>query len=68
MVESVDDSVGRIVKKLDELKIAERTVLVFFSDNGGLSFTGSTTHAGHVQRPACGRARATCTRAASGCR
>jgi arylsulfatase A-like enzyme len=43
MVESVDDSVGRIVKKLDELKIAGRTVLVFFSDNGGLSFTGSKT-------------------------
>jgi arylsulfatase A-like enzyme len=37
MMESVDDSVGRIVKKLDELKIAERTVVVFFSDNGGLS-------------------------------
>jgi arylsulfatase A len=43
MVESVDDSVGRIVKKLDELKLAERTVLIFFSDNGGLSFTGSKT-------------------------
>jgi arylsulfatase A len=40
MVESVDDSVGRIVKKLEELKIAERTVVFFFSDNGGLSFTG----------------------------
>jgi arylsulfatase A-like enzyme len=37
MVQSVDDSVGRIVKKLEELKIAERTVVFFMSDNGGLS-------------------------------
>lgn len=37
MMESVDDSVGRIMKKLDDLKIAERTIVFFFSDNGGLS-------------------------------
>ncbi len=37
MVESVDDSVGRVMKKLEELKIADRTVVFFFSDNGGLS-------------------------------
>jgi arylsulfatase A-like enzyme len=37
MVESVDDSVGRIMKKLDELKISDRTVIFFMSDNGGLS-------------------------------
>jgi arylsulfatase A len=37
MVESVDDSVGRIVKKLDDLRLAERTVIFFTSDNGGLS-------------------------------
>jgi arylsulfatase A len=43
MVESVDDSVGRIVKKLEDLKLSDRTVIVFFSDNGGLSFTGSKT-------------------------
>lgn len=36
MVESVDDSVGRIVAKLDELGVADNTFLVFFSDNGGL--------------------------------
>jgi arylsulfatase A-like enzyme len=43
MVESADDSVGRILKKLDDLKIAERTIVVFFSDNGGLSFTSGRT-------------------------
>jgi arylsulfatase A-like enzyme len=37
MVESVDDSVGRIMKKLEEVKIADRTVVFFMSDNGGLS-------------------------------
>ncbi len=36
MIEHVDQSVGRVLKKLDELKLAERTVVVFFSDNGGL--------------------------------
>src|SRR5205807_8639549 len=37
MVESVDDSVGRIVKKLQDFGLSERTVIVFTSDNGGLS-------------------------------
>ena len=36
MVEHVDDSVGGILDKLDELKLADNTVVVFFSDNGGL--------------------------------
>ena len=36
MVEHIDNSLGRIVKKLDDLKLAENTVLIFFSDNGGL--------------------------------
>ena len=42
MVESVDDSVARVMKKLDELKIADRTVIFFMSDNGGL--IGSTSN------------------------
>jgi len=36
MIEHVDDSVGSILAKLDELKLADNTVVVFFSDNGGL--------------------------------
>ncbi len=36
MVESVDDSTGRIMAVLDELGLAERTVVIFTSDNGGL--------------------------------
>jgi len=36
MIEELDDSVGRLLRKLDELKIADKTVVIFFSDNGGL--------------------------------
>jgi len=36
VIESVDESVGRIMAKLDDLKLADNTVVIFFSDNGGL--------------------------------
>ncbi len=36
MIASVDESVGRILALLDELKLAENTVVVFSSDNGGV--------------------------------
>jgi arylsulfatase A-like enzyme len=35
MIESMDDVVGSIRRKLDELKLADHTVVVFASDNGG---------------------------------
>jgi len=35
MIESVDQSVGRVMDKLDELGLIENTVVFFFSDNGG---------------------------------
>lgn len=34
MVENIDDNVGRVLKKLDELKLADNTIVVYFSDNG----------------------------------
>ena len=37
MVESVDDSLGRIVATLDGLGISDRTAIFFTSDNGGLA-------------------------------
>jgi arylsulfatase A-like enzyme len=37
MVESVDQSVGRILGKIRELGLEENTIVVFFSDNGGMS-------------------------------
>jgi uncharacterized sulfatase len=36
MVEHLDTSIGRIMKKLDDLDLADRTMVIFFSDNGGL--------------------------------
>ena len=36
MIASVDESVGRVMATLDELKLADDTVLVFSSDNGGV--------------------------------
>ena len=36
MIASVDESVGRVMATLDELKLAENTVLIFSSDNGGV--------------------------------
>lgn len=35
MIASLDDSVGRIVARLEERKLAENTLIVFTSDNGG---------------------------------
>jgi arylsulfatase A len=36
MIETMDASVGRVLKALDDAKVAERTIVVFTSDNGGL--------------------------------
>jgi len=35
MIASVDESVGRLLSTLDELGLRKRTIVVFFSDNGG---------------------------------
>ncbi len=41
-LEVIDEGVGMIMKKLDKLGLAENTILVFFSDNGGsLSVTSN---------------------------
>lgn len=50
MIEHVDQSVGRVMETLQRLGIAERTVVIFTSDNGGLSVeegpkTPATTNA-----------------------
>jgi arylsulfatase A-like enzyme len=36
MIASVDESVGRVLAKLDELELAENTLVIFSSDNGGV--------------------------------
>lgn len=40
MIQSMDESVGRIVKTLDELDLSDKTIIVFTSDHGGLSNKG----------------------------
>ncbi len=37
MMESLDESVGRVMRKLDDLGIADNTIIFFMSDNGGLA-------------------------------
>jgi len=37
MIESMDDAVGQIMSTLDELNLSDNTVVIFTSDNGGLS-------------------------------
>lgn len=34
MVSNIDENVGRVLKKLDDLRIAENTVVIFMTDNG----------------------------------
>jgi arylsulfatase A-like enzyme len=43
MIESLDEGVGRILSTLEEQGLAERTVVVFTSDNGGLMQPGYST-------------------------
>jgi arylsulfatase A-like enzyme len=37
MVESLDENVGRLIARLDELNISDNTFILFTSDNGGLT-------------------------------
>ena len=37
MIESVDDGIGKIVHELEKLKLTEKTILIFTSDNGGVA-------------------------------
>jgi len=41
MVESMDENIGRLLSALEELKLSENTVVIFYSDNGGLASVSS---------------------------
>ncbi len=59
MCENLDRNVGRILQKLDELKIADDTIVIFFSDNGpnssrwngGMRGRKASTDEGGVRSP-----------------
>ncbi|MGE3808378.1 MAG: sulfatase, partial [Gemmataceae bacterium] len=44
MVASMDEAAGKIMARLDELKIADRTVIFFTGDNGGLVLGDTTSN------------------------
>lgn len=51
MVESMDESVGRIITALDDLKLREQTIVIFTSDNGGLATLEGMKHAPTINSP-----------------
>jgi arylsulfatase A-like enzyme len=42
MIDALDQAIGRILDALDDEGIAENTIVLFFSDNGGSSANGSS--------------------------
>ncbi|HYT93016.1 MAG TPA: arylsulfatase [Gemmataceae bacterium] len=59
MVTNIDDNIGRLLARLDELKLAEDTIVIFLTDNGpqqvrynsGLRGRKGTVHEGGVRVP-----------------
>jgi arylsulfatase A-like enzyme len=56
MVQSLDENVGKLLNTLDMLGIARRTIIIFFSDNGGLHLRtmrrpGATPHTAYQDIP-----------------
>ncbi len=50
MVQNMDENIGRLLSKLKSLGLSDNTIVVFTSDNGGLSTAeGSPTHNGKLK-------------------
>ena len=61
MVESLDDGVGRVVAALEQDGLMDKTIIIFFSDNGGVSWGGSiATPKGRTQSTKAPASRPTC--------
>jgi arylsulfatase A-like enzyme len=59
MVENIDDNLGRLLRRLDELELSDNTVVIFMTDNGpqqprynaGMFQRKGTTHEGGIRVP-----------------
>jgi arylsulfatase A-like enzyme len=51
MIQSADESVGKLLDLLDELKLATNTIVVLTSDHGGLSARGNQRQIATSNRP-----------------
>ena len=65
MVEAMDLAVGKVLTQLEAVGLAHNTLVIFTSDNGGLSTSEGWPTS---NLPRCAAAKAGCTKAASGCR
>lgn len=60
LIERVDQNLGRLLAHLDELKVADDTLVVFTSDNGGVSKYWNGGMKGRKSSPYEGGVRAPC--------
>jgi arylsulfatase A-like enzyme len=60
MVENLDWNVGRVLKRLDELKLADNTIVIYFSDNGPNSWRWNGGMKGRKGSTDEGGVRSTC--------
>ena len=51
MVESLDENIGRLLGTLNRLELAENTIVVFTSDNGGMSTSDQTGNVPTTNNP-----------------
>ena len=46
MINSLDETVGKIMKALDDQKLTNQTLVIFTSDNGGEEFSDMGIYSG----------------------
>ncbi|MBV1888525.1 MAG: arylsulfatase [Urechidicola sp.] len=49
MVTNIDDNIGRLRKKLDQLKLTENTIVIFMSDNGSANDKKGDSYNGNMR-------------------
>lgn len=45
MIEALDDAVGQVLQKLQNMQLDNNTIIIFLSDNGGATYTKATDNA-----------------------